>query len=490
MSTAAAGASPEPAPDGGAAGSAWPRYLVVVLGLAGLAYALHFFQTLQSIVAPVFLAINLVIVAYPLQRLLVRIRVPRFLAAMVTVLVVLVIIFGFFGLTAWSIAELVLVIPEYTAEITATYEETLLWLSTLGVTSGVIEDQLAGFDVSSLFSTVGSLLSNVGLVLTALTTVVMAVFFVAMDSMSLPRRLQVTSAIRPRFGRAMQIFSAGVRRYWIVATIFGLIVAVLDLVALWIIGVPLALVWGVLAFLTNYIPNIGFVIGLVPPALMALVSGGWWDALWVVIAYSVLNFVIQSIIQPKFTGESVGVTPFMSFLSLLFWYWVLGWMGALLALPATLLLKALLVDADPQARWINNLIASDLSTGSGLPVRPERAAHGITGRTVIVPPDPEAFAALGPAAGASGAAGAQKSDARSAGDGGIRPADQAAASTAAGDSAVTGVAASGTDGTGEWPAVEEPAPEELVMGTPMLRPPEQVADETPAPEDEDPGERI
>ena len=55
---------------------------------------------------------------------------------------------------------------------------------------------------------------------------------------------------------------------------------------------------------------------------------------------------------------------------------------------------------------------------------------------------------------------------------------------------MTGVAASGTDGTGEWPAVEEPAPEELVMGTPMLRPPEQVADETPAPEDEDPGERI
>ncbi|MCX0276558.1 AI-2E family transporter [Nocardia zapadnayensis] len=469
------------------AGALWPRYLVVVLGVAGLAYGVHFFQSLQSIVAPVFLAMNLVIVAYPLQRWLVRVRVPRFLAAMVTVVVVLVVLLGFFGLTAWSIAELVMVIPEYSEEITATYGEALAWLSTLGVTSGFVEQQLAAFDVSTLFSTVGSLLSNVSLVLTALITVIMAVFFVAMDSMSFPRRLQVTSAIRPRFGRAMQIFAAGVRRYWVVATIFGLIVAVLDLVALWIIGVPLALVWGVLAFLTNYIPNIGFVIGLVPPALMALVSGGWWDALWVVIAYSVLNFVIQSIIQPKFTGESVGVTPFMSFLSLLFWYWVLGWMGALLALPATLLLKALLVDADPRARWVNNLIASDLSTGSSLPVRPIRAAQGITGRSVVVSGDPGEFDRMRAAAGASAAgasgAGAAAPDSRPAEPAPGSPADGGAVGSSAGSSAVDGAAATGTGASGAWPDVEEPAPEELVMRAPFLRPPEQVADESVDPDD-------
>ncbi len=133
-------------------------------------------------------------------------------------------------------------------------------------------------------------------------------------------------------------------------------------VALSALGGLLALVWAVFAFVTNYIPNIGFVIGLVPPALLALVDQGWVAALWVVIAYSVLNFVIQSIIQPKFTGESVGVTPLVSFLSLLFWVWVLGWLGALLALPATLLIKALLVDADPRARWVNILLASDPNT--------------------------------------------------------------------------------------------------------------------------------
>lgn len=161
------------------------------------------------------------------------------------------------------------------------------------------------------------------------------------------------------FAAAMATFTTVVRRSWIVVTIFGLIVAVLDVVALTMIGIPLVLVWGVLSFLTNYIPNSGFVLGLIPPALVALLELGPAAALWVVAAYSVLNFVIQAIIQPKVAGESVGVTPFVSFFSLLFWYLVLGPLGTLLALPATLLVKALLVDANPNAEWINILISSD-----------------------------------------------------------------------------------------------------------------------------------
>ncbi len=150
----------------------------------------------------------------------------------------------------------------------------------------------------------------------------------------------------------------GVRRYWVVTTVFGLIAAFLDVLALQVIGVQLIWVWGILAFITNYIPNIGLVLGMIPPAILALLDDGWVAMLAVVAAYSVLNFTVQSVIQPKFTGESVGVTPTMSFLSLMFWYMILGWLGALVALPATLFLKALLVDADPNARWINALISS------------------------------------------------------------------------------------------------------------------------------------
>ena len=361
-----------------------PRYVLVTVGIAALAVMIMVVRELQSVIAPVFLALNLVLIVHPLQARLVRLRVPRFAAAMVTVLVVLALLIAFFALTGWAIAQLVLVLPSYTEKMLAIVQEAAQWLATMGLTPTFLEDQLAAIDANSIAGAAGAVFSNVSIVVALLTTVVMAVFFVAMDSMSFGHRIQATATVRPRLATAMTSFGQGVRRYWIVATIFGLIVAVLDIIALEIIGVPLALVWGVLAFLTNYIPNVGFVIGLVPPALLALVDQGWMAALWVVIAFSVLNFVIQSIIQPKFTGESVGVTPFVSFLSLLFWYWVLGALGALLALPATLLLKALLVDADPRARWVNNLIASDLRTGSGLPIGRRRIV-GRTTREVIVP---------------------------------------------------------------------------------------------------------
>ncbi|MDO5712064.1 MAG: AI-2E family transporter, partial [Micrococcales bacterium] len=175
---------------------------------------------------------------------------------------------------------------------------------------------------------------------------------------------QVASAAHRDVVDALAGFAHGVRRYWVVSSVFGAAVAALDIAALVWLGVPLALVWGLLSFLTNYIPNIGFVLGIVPPALMALLANGPQTALLVIVSYSVINFIIQSIIQPKFLGNAVGVTATVSLLSLLFWAWVLGPLGALLALPTTLLCKAVLVDLDPRMRWLDAFIASDPERGN------------------------------------------------------------------------------------------------------------------------------
>jgi predicted PurR-regulated permease PerM len=109
---------------------------------------------------------------------------------------------------------------------------------------------------------------------------------------------------------------------------------------------------------TNYIPNIGFIIGLVPPALLALFEGGPQLALLVVAVCIVINFVIQSVIQPKFIGDAVDLSLSLTFLSLVFWTWVFGPFGAILAIPLTLLVKALLVDVDPHSAWIGTLLTS------------------------------------------------------------------------------------------------------------------------------------
>jgi len=167
---------------------------------------------------------------------------------------------------------------------------------------------------------------------------------------------------------ALKSFAQGVRKYWVTSTAFGLIVSTLTWVGLASYGIPLAIVWAVLAFVTNYIPNIGFVIGLVPAAVMGLLAKGPWGAVFVIALYAALNFVIQGVLQPKVAGEAVGVTSTVSFLSLLVWAVVLGPLGALLALPATLFVKALVVDSDPNARWVNALIASNPRTSSEEPV--------------------------------------------------------------------------------------------------------------------------
>ena len=118
------------------------------------------------------------------------------------------------------------------------------------------------------------------------------------------------------------------------------------------------MLWGLLAFVTNYIPNVGFLIGLVPPALLALLEGGPQLMITVIVAYSVINFVIQSVIQPKFVGDAVNLSLTLTFLSLLFWSFAIGPLGAVLAIPLTLLAKALLLDVDPDTRWISELLAS------------------------------------------------------------------------------------------------------------------------------------
>ena len=209
--------------------------------------------------------------------------------------------------------------------------------------------QLVDVAMSVLSSTLG--------VLTDLFFLVTVLLFMAFDTDSTRRSLAALGNRFPDPVAALANFARGTRNYMGVSAGFGLIVAVIDGVALHIMGVPGAFVWAVLAFVTNFIPNIGFVIGVIPPALIALLDGGPGLMIAVIVVYSVINFVIQSVIQPRVVGDAVGLSPTLTFLSLVFWTWVIGPLGALLAVPLSLLTRALLVEADPRARWALPLIS-------------------------------------------------------------------------------------------------------------------------------------
>ncbi|HYJ54553.1 MAG TPA: AI-2E family transporter, partial [Mycobacterium sp.] len=213
-------------------------------------------------------------------------------------------------------------------------------------------------DVGKVGGLLANLLGSIAGLATSLMFLLALLLFMSIESSGVGDRLASITEDRPSVTGALERFARGTRQYLLVTTVFGLIVAILDGVALALMGVPLAITWGLLAFITNYIPNIGFIIGLVPPALLALLSGGPDLMLAVIIVYGALNFVLQSLVQPRFIGDAVGLSVSVTFLSLAFWAWLLGPLGAILAIPLTLLVKALLVDIDPRARWADALLRS------------------------------------------------------------------------------------------------------------------------------------
>ena len=369
------------------------RALRLAVGAAAVVVLLLGLSQLSRIVGPFFLALNLMIVVWPVQRFLSR-RVPRVLAAILSGLLAIVIIGLLFWAIGWAASLFVQEIPQYKGQFQTMYDEALNLAAQFGVTSTQIIDQLKSINPGSVVSVVGSLLLNVGGAVSLFVIVITVLLFMVVDSVDFEARLErLVQRHDPVLVLALTSFAQGVRKYWVTSTVFGLVVSTLTWVGLAAYGIPLAIVWAVLAFVTNYIPNIGFVIGLIPAAVMGLLAKGPWGALFVIVLYAVLNFVIQGVIQPKVAGEAVGVTSTVSFLSLLVWAVVLGPLGALLALPATLFVKALVVDADPRARWVNALIASNPKTSSEEPVL---VSEEVSRAGPLVPQEVPAEAALAP----------------------------------------------------------------------------------------------
>lgn len=340
-----------------------PKVTIVLLTLAAAWLGLSFLHELSSVIAPLFFALNLLITAYPIHTWLVKHKCPRWISATSAGTVVVIVLAAGMAGMVWSVAAMINQLQSYIPQMEKTYTQLLNWSTQLGYSQEVITEKLKKIDPQQVMSVVTSLASDTTSVVTMIVVILTGMIFMVMDTPQMHDRLRLAGKRKPDVVIALESFASGIRKYWLVTTVFGLIVALFDWAALLIIGVPLAGVWALFSFLTNYIPNIGFIIGVIPPALLALFGDGWVAAFAVIIAYSVLNFVIQSIIQPKFAGDAVGLTPTMSFVSLLLWGWVFGALGTLIALPCSLLVKATLIDHDPGARWANALISSRPTEG-------------------------------------------------------------------------------------------------------------------------------
>jgi len=338
------------------------RNAFILAGIGGAVLAAFGLAAIAGIFAPVFFALVLTICVHPLRMAMERNGVSRGLAtgSVIAAVFLLLLAFGFLGLVALAQFEDLLV--EYAPEIQAWAANFASWLNSIGITSSEISQSASSLDPASLPGFISNLLGSVSGWITTGVILFTMILLMAMDAGFLPTLLRQMRPYRPLLVNALTNYGSNVRRYMVVTTILGLAQGFLDWIALTLLGVPGAFTWGVLAFLCSFIPNVGYFIAIIPPIIFGGLVGGWQTVVAVIIVYGIVNAGVQSVVQPRVVGNAVALSQSITFFSVLFWAIVTGPIGAILAIPLTLLVRVLLVDSHPAMLWVRPVLGDFTET--------------------------------------------------------------------------------------------------------------------------------
>lgn len=347
--------APEAAPPSGPdsdqeATAANGRSVRILLGLAGGVVVLFGMHAIAGILAPSLLALVLVICAQPVRVWLERHGTPSGVATGAVALTTFALLAGFVALLIIAMAQFVGMLPQYKEQFQQIGQQFADWLSSIGISPADLKTVTQGFDPTKLVNVFTGVLGGAfGLITFGVIVLTMLILMPA-DAAYTPTLLRQLEPTKPNLVYAMTGFAHSVRRYMVVTTLLGIVQGVINGIALWILGVPAALLWAILSFLCSFIPNVGYFLALVPPLVFGYLIGGWGTVIAIIIIYGIVNAVVQSVVQPKVVGNAVALSQTLTFFSVLLWAVVLGAIGAILAIPLTLLFRAILVDSDPRAR--------------------------------------------------------------------------------------------------------------------------------------------
>lgn len=222
---------------------------------------------------------------------------------------------------------------------------------------GKLPSLIDSFDPANALSKVGDLINELGGLLANAFLILLTVVFILLEASGIKVKLRAALGA-PRISfTVIQDFLDTVHRYMAIKTVISLATGAAISVWLAVLGVPEPLLWGVLAFLLNYIPNLGSILAAVPAVLVAWITLGNGGALATMVCFTVVNLVLGNFIEPRLMGQRLGLSTLVVFLSLVFWGWVLGPVGMLLSIPLTMTLKLGLLH-NPDTRWIAVLLGS------------------------------------------------------------------------------------------------------------------------------------
>ena len=341
-----------------AASRALLTFASLVIVVAGLRAA-------APILVPVFLGFFFAVLSLPLADWLEARGVRRSLAIAVTVLagVAVLAVAGLF-VTA-SLGELAQALPIYQARLQRTVETAVGWLQTRGfVPSGWSTAEL--FLAAPLVGLLSGTVKGVASLLTDLVLVLLTMVFTLLEASGLPEKMVAAlgepRAERRRFARVTR----EVQRYLGIKTAVSLLTGILIGVWVAIVGLDFPLLWGFLAFLFHYVPNIGAILASVPAVVLGAVQFGLGGAALVGVGYLVVNMVLGNFLEPQLLGRRLGLSPLVVFLSLVFWGWTWGPIGMFLSVPLTMAAKILL-EATPRLAWVATLLGPNPPPLAGEP---------------------------------------------------------------------------------------------------------------------------
>ncbi len=308
-----------------------------------------------AVVAPVILAFVVTVAISPFMEWLRRKGLSTTTAYVVTLVVTaLAGLFIIIALSA-SLASFALGLPEYADEMQPFWDSAVKFFDKLGIDLESLFS-LKEVDPKAVVDAVVTIVGSLTDLLSALGLVALIAAFMLIESTSIPRKIKAGMAGRA-LGAVSQL-TTELRQFVKVTALLGAVAAILETVLLLALGVPNAILWGILSFFFSFIPYVGFLLALIPPTLLALVTGGWAPALIVLVGYVIINTVSDNIVKPHMMGSETDLSALAVFLSLVLWGWVLGPLGALLAVPVTLIVKRLILDVYPEWQWAAVLLGS------------------------------------------------------------------------------------------------------------------------------------
>ncbi len=314
----------------------WRRLLLFAFGAACTVIVAAGIRAVADLLNPVLLAGFLALL---LQPMLNRLRRLGGTAVAVVVLVVLLGGLALFGFVGVSIRQFALELPRYQEQLQGLMTTVTRQLADRGINAaGYIESALTGPAVGRTLLRVSRAVAG-GFGDLVLTLFIFA--FMLGGMWELERRANKEALDHSPLAERFIAFSSTIRGYMGVRSVLGLAAAVLNYLLLLAAGVDHALLWAVLSFLLSFVPNIGFVLSVIPPVLLALLGNGWVNALIVLIGYLVINAALDNVIAPRLIARQMKISPLLSFLSVIFWAWLLGPTGAILAVPLTVLVQDL-----------------------------------------------------------------------------------------------------------------------------------------------------